>query len=318
MRTHRLSSLAAAACLLAAGLVAPLAVTTPSAASFTGANGLLVFGRERVSGNHTQVDLYTSRPNGSHLVRLTKTGKQNEFGATWNAVGTQIAFWRTKAPFGPGSLWVMDADGGNAHRLTTGIDARDPSWSPDGTRLVFTNVTNNWNLWILDAADGGGRTRLTHGQGLDFEPTWEPAGTRVAFTRGFARGDPGNIWVIDLTSLVETQITRGAAYDHAPTFTPDSKHLYFERDLASTSAIYALAIDGFVTKRLTFGKHFDTSPAVSPDGRTIVFGTDRGTTLSDLWTMNVNGSNLQPRVTSKKLSEGDPDWQPLLPSRATA
>src|SRR5262249_56857511 len=117
---------------------------------------------------------------------------------------------------------------------------------------------------------------------------------------------------------VETQVTGGPAYDHQATFSPDSKYLYFERDLSGSSAIYSLDIDGFVAKRLTFGKHFDTSPAVSPDGQLIVFGTDRGTTLSDLWTMNVDGSNQQPLITRTKSGEGDPDWQPVIPNRTNA
>lgn len=310
MRSVRIVSVVIATSLIAAA--SGISWIGTSDASFTGGNGRIVFGRETVAGNHTQVDLYTARPDGTHRVQLTDTPNHNEFGATWNAQGTQVAFWRTKAPFGPGSLWVMNANGSSARKITSGIDARDPSWNPDGTRLVFTNVTDNWNLWMLDASDGGNLTPLTSGKALDFEPTWEPAGTQVMFTRGRSRGDPGNIWVIDITSGVEIQVTRGAAYDHQATFSPDSKYLYFERDFSGSSAIYALDIDGSVPKRLTFGVHFDTSPAVSPDGDFIVFSTSRRTTLSDLWLMNVDGTHQHAFVTLKS-GEGEPDWQPVSP-----
>ena len=308
MRSPRMVSVVMATSLIA--VASGVSGIPISEASFTGGNGLIVFGRETVAGNHTQVDLFTVGPGGAHRVQLTDTPNRNEFGATWNARGTQVAFWRTKAPFGPGSLWVMSANGTNAHKITSGIDARDPSWNPNGTRLVFTNVTDNWNLWMLDASDGGNLTRLTTGKALDFEPTWEPAGTRVMFTRGHSQGDPGNIWVIDINSGIGTQVTRGAAYDHQATFSPDSKYLYFERDFSGSSAIFALDIDGFVAERLTFGKHFDTSPAVSRDGDFIVFSTSRGTTLSDLWLMSINGTH-QHALVALKSGEGEPDWQPV-------
>src|SRR6266849_1507810 len=77
-------------------------------AAFPGANGRLAFSYEVPAGDHTQSDIYTILPTGSGLKRLTATADKNEFGAAWNAAGTRIAFWRTHAPFGPGSIWVMN------------------------------------------------------------------------------------------------------------------------------------------------------------------------------------------------------------------
>ncbi len=304
MSLHHMTSTAVTAVVLS------VAIATPSLAAFPGSNGRIAFGRETVAGDHTQVDINTISPDGTQRVRLTRTPGRNEFGAAWNAEGTQIAFWRTPAPFGPGSLWVMDGNGNNSVRLTQGVDARDPAWSPSGTRLVFTNVTESWDLWTLRATDGEKRKRVTSGPAQDFEPAWSPDGSKIAFTRGFEQGDSGDIYVKDLTSGDVTRLTHTSAYDHQVAWTPLGDKLVFERDYDAASSIFIVDADGSNLARLTSGSHFDLMPAVSPDGHQIAFGTDRGTPLTDLWVMNANGGK-KHAIANSPAGEAEPDWQPI-------
>jgi hypothetical protein len=95
--------------VIAGMLALALAPALPARAAFPGANGVLAFERELPAGSHTN------------------SAEYNEFGPTWNAPGTRIAFWRTPAPFGPGSIWTMSPSGGTKHRLAAGFDARDPA-----------------------------------------------------------------------------------------------------------------------------------------------------------------------------------------------
>ena len=303
MRFHHMTLTAVTAVVLS------VAIATPTLAAFPGSNGRIAFGRETVAGDHTQVDINTISPDGTQRVRLTHTLGRNEFGAAWNAEGTQIAFWRTPAPFGPGSLWVMDGNGNNSVRLTQGVDARDPAWSPSGTRVVFTNVTESWDLWTLRATDGEKRKRVTSGPAQDFEPAWSPDGSMIAFTRGFEQGDPGDIYVKNLSSGDVTRLTHSSAYDHQVAWSPSGDRLVFERDFDTASAIFVMDADGSHLTRLTRGPHFDLMPSISPDGQQIAFGSDRGTTLNDLWVMNINGSSKHAIETSPG-SDGEPDWQP--------
>ncbi len=289
---------------------------SPAQAAFPGKNGRLAFQRETVAGDHTQTDIFTIRSHGSGLTALTSTPDENEFGPAWNRTGTSIAFWRTPAPFGPGSIWTMNGDGTNQRRLTTGVDVRDPVWNPAGTRIAFTLVdATGFHLWTMRVADGGDRTQVTSGSGLDFEPAWSPDGTRLAFTRGVEQGDPGDVYVIDLTTGAVRQRTSSPEYDHQVAWSPDGTRIVFERDLAASSSIYSVNADGTHLTALTSGPFFDTGPAFSPDGRYIAFGSDRGgAVLSDLWTMRSDGRHLH-RILSSPASEGFPDWQPLLRGR---
>ena len=68
-------------------------------------------------------------------------------------------------------LFSVSPDGGATTRLTadTGEDF-DPSWSPDGTSIVWTSDRGGtYDLYSMHA-DGGGVTRLTGTAGLDEYP----------------------------------------------------------------------------------------------------------------------------------------------------
>lgn len=73
-------------------------------------------------------------------------------------------------------LWLRGPDG-EEHRLTDhpGLDAR-PSWSPDGTELVFESTRSGaLNIWKI-ARDGGEPVQLTHtDEGARF-PVWRTNG----------------------------------------------------------------------------------------------------------------------------------------------
>ena len=123
--------------------------------------------------------------------------------APWMAAATvqasslpsgQIAFVRD------GDIWVMDANGGNAIRLTSSpLTERDPTWSPDGRTIAFVraHATDGYDvcrdkLCLIDP--GGGDVRAAsfelgpsimpgtrHAEtsyGID-DIAWEPDGTDI-------------------------------------------------------------------------------------------------------------------------------------------
>jgi hypothetical protein len=76
---------------------------------------------------------------------------------TWSPDGRRIAFQGTGSNQG---IFVMDADGGNVRRLTSGLDGA-PIWSPGGDLVLFSRVpTDPWpgDLWVVPA--GGGDAHL--------------------------------------------------------------------------------------------------------------------------------------------------------------
>ena len=291
---------------------------SPSGATFPGNDGSIVFSYEApVPGEQlTQNDIYRIDADGTHRQRLTASPHVHEFGASWNATGTAIVFWRTRAPFGPGSVWVMDADGGNQVRLTSGIDARDPVWSPNGQRIAFTIFPHtpfgDPDIWTMRASDGRGRRRVTAWPSEEFLPAWSPDGGSIAFTRGFQTGDSGDIWTADLASGMGTQLTSSPAYDLQASWAPDGSRIVFARDLGATSRIATVRPDGTGFEALTSG-HFDFDPVYSPSGAWIAFYSDRMSAfLGDLWVMPSDGANLR-RIRDLRYASTQPDWQAVPP-----
>ena len=82
--------------------------------------------------------------------------------------------------------YVVGANGGYPQRLTTspGIDT-DPSFSPDGSKIVFeSDRRGSQQLYVMNA-DGSNERRITFGGGCMPRPTGARTAKWIAFT---ARG----------------------------------------------------------------------------------------------------------------------------------
>src|SRR5689334_19337753 len=64
-----------------------------------------------------------------------------------------------------GDIWSADADGSRPRRVTSGHGPEfDPSWSPDGWRIVYRDsrrgINHNDEIYVMNA-DGSHRRNLT-------------------------------------------------------------------------------------------------------------------------------------------------------------
>ena len=230
----------------------------------------------------------------------------------------QIAF--TSERDGHLQIYVMDADGKNQRRLSNDPFLNwDPSWSPDGKRIVFTSTEakdierKRPQIYVIDA-DGKNRRRLSNRfiKDAEWHPAWSPDGKRIAYTSSGAMDTAGGFWriyVIDADGKNRQILSDDAVDDRQPSWSPDSKRIAFAswRD-GFGKGIYVTDADGKNQQRLTDNLSHEWDPSWSPDGQRIAFVSHRDEN-TDIYVMDADGGN-QRRLTRNPAPDTNPSWSP--------
>ena len=189
-------------------------------------------------------DIYTARPDGSDLTRLTDYGVYTAE-AIVSPDGKRIVF--TSLKDGDLDIYTMLVDGTGVKRLTStpGYDG-GPWWSPDGTKIVYrawhpvdSALTryrdllaqrlvrpNRMELWVMNA-DGSDQRQITRLGGANFGPSWTPDGKRVIFSSNYRQPRSGNfdLFLVNLDGTGLEQVTTHESFDGFPMFSPDGRSL---------------------------------------------------------------------------------------------
>ena len=131
------------------------------------------------------VDIWKIRGDGSDATNLTPESDANEAFPDFSPDGGRVVFRSMRD--GNAEIYVMNADGANARRLTH-HEATDtmPSFSSAGDRVAFTSFRDgNFEIYTI-AFDADGRPgrpeRLTRNRGHDMHPKFSPDDEWVLFT----------------------------------------------------------------------------------------------------------------------------------------
>ncbi len=251
-------------------------------------------------------------PNGARLVYVSRTPMPNLTIMDADGGNKRTLVIGDSPDWGPNDqiayavgqiaeIWVVDSAGGMPRQVTSGGNHGGrvhPSWSPDGKRLVYmqltpqnpaTDDTSNGcptlpfraELWIINA-DGTNPRLLTTPGSFNYDsngslinsandanaPDWSAAGDVITFWSGQEQCY-GQVWRITPDGSGRTQLTKAPIPSH------------------------------------------NDDPAWSPDGTKILFTTDRNG-RPETWVMNADGSD--PRFLTESApgpGPGDAAWQPI-------
>ena len=145
------------------------------------------------------------------------------YSPTWSPGSRQLAFTGIDKG-GWADLYTYDRNGEALRRLTRDTyDDRDPDWSPDGSRIVFSSdrtaagENGAYNLFTFDFGTAS-INYVTYGEHMDLSPRWSPDGSQIVFVS--ARRQPDgkfsaqDLWVADMSGEgVEEILSMGERED---------------------------------------------------------------------------------------------------------
>lgn len=136
----------------------------------------IIFSGNGGSGGDTEI--WIMNADGTGRNNLTQDVNSRDGSPAFNADGTKIVYVRE--PHGPGAatteIYEMNVDGTNKHALTNtnGLDF-EPSYSVDGSRIVFTSLRVGTSEIYSMNPDGTDPINLTNHSGTDLAAAWGAA-----------------------------------------------------------------------------------------------------------------------------------------------
>ncbi len=218
---------------------------------------------------------------GQVLSRVSPEGTAvNLPGSCWNGPTNRIVF----SLEGDHPDWPYSAapDGGDPQRLAALEDrvAIEPSFSPDGRRVVFEvspyDEEGDGSIYVADV--GGANLRRLTRNADDRQPNWSPTGDRIVFQR--MRGETWDAYTVRPDGTGLRNVTRTRRWSETDiAWSPDGRRIVFSTDEyeGQIAALATVSRNGASRSRLTRARGwYDGAPSWSPDGATIAFEARRG------------------------------------------
>jgi Tol biopolymer transport system component len=306
--------------LAAVGMLCVVALAGASCATRATSSGEIVFARSKGAGAPTS--LYTIKLDGSGLRRLAK----NSASPAVSPRNAAIAFQRN------GVLWLMNRDGSGQRQLTHSPFAKQggddqPAWSPDGTRLYFSRITDRFqdrSIFSINS-NGTGLRRIAFAPPTDHVDCYEhPAVSPVtpgviAYDRTGDCEHGSGVTIAGVTQRGATATlpfrypTSALGLDvYAPTWSPTGRLAYnvVDEDAAFSSpprigvaGVYVSTPDRSKPRRVARVMPSSARPSWSPDGAWIAYSIGR------LYLVRADGTDNHPLVGAGQ-NVTDPAWLP--------
>jgi TolB protein len=213
--------------------------------------------------------------------------------------GSQVAFTRWDNPRG---LYVIEVDSGQQRQLVGENLIKNPTWSPDGQRLIYSQQQGgseaktfivprfgeisipedpHWRLEVIDS--DGSNLEGVPDQPHSFNPSWSEQGVLYAENGTIYITEPGGeTWAF----------YSGSNEVRNPVWSPHGRYAVATMQFHDHWEIVRFNSDGSGLLRLTdnYDRVHSVAPTWSPDGETIAYLSDQDGSWM-LWVMDIDGTN---------------------------
>ena len=178
-------------------------------------------------GERLVVDVRSERKSGLFLVDRNGAARfwTEGHSAAWLPDGRRIVFVRDN------DLWTIELGAETATRLTHDkADVREPKPSPSGDRVVFASTrSGHQDLWLVPMDGSAPPSRLTQGampaSEVRFAYSWSPDGSSVAYYSNRAGDLSDDLWLVEIESRAERQLTDTLMVAGTPAWSPDGARI---------------------------------------------------------------------------------------------
>ncbi len=225
-----------------------------------------------------------------------------------------------KAPVGGRSQgpWLTDWSGATvkANYMAMGYTAVQNGqlvlfgWLFDVTQADVTNAQMFGKVY-LGSIDEAGAKKIAREFAADILARFGAKsliGSSIYFVSN--RSGAKEIWSMDFDGANQKQLTRFNSICITPALSPDNSKLAFTSFLKGSPGITVMTADA--SRRLSFSNPESsvvTAPEFSPDGKLILLSTKIGGGFANVFSANVDGSNLK-RITTARAVETEPKINP--------
>jgi serine/threonine protein kinase/Tol biopolymer transport system component len=217
---------------------------------------------------------------------------------SYSSDGKQIAY--TTVP--QDILWRSRSDGGGRLQLTPStMRAFRPSWSPDGSLIIFYGKRPGQPSRIYVVPADGGKPDPIEAGAVASDASWSPDGKSILFA-GVTLGDAGNfrLYIMDWRSRKYAAVPGSDDLAYGA-WSPDGRYI------AATGSVPGIRL--FDTGTQQWSQLADGpllgSPFWSHDGRYVYFQNSSTSEDQPIFRVRVNGRKLENLMSSRQLPQSD-------------